>query len=176
MRARGATFIALAFAAILTAVPASAHVTERDVLIAARAIGFIHGLPRGDLDVAIVYVPGNAESEQQAHELADRMGSGLRVGNFVLKPSLLPLDQVGRANVGLFFLTQGAGRDATKVGAASRARKIPCITFDLAQVRAGACTIGVRSTPRIEVLVNRAAAEASGTKFAAVFRMMITEI
>ena len=71
---------------------------------------------------------------------------------------------------------RGCGRASSSGRRASRTRKVPCITFDLAQVRSGACTMGVRAHPRIEVLVNRAAAEASGTEFAAVFRFMITEI
>jgi hypothetical protein len=43
-------------------------------------------------------------------------------------------------------------------------------------VHNGACAVGVRSQPRIEVIVNRAAAAASGIVLSAVFRMMITEI
>jgi hypothetical protein len=75
----------------------------------------------------------------------------------------------------LFFLTQGAGVGANTVASASRARKIPCITFDLAQVRNGACGIGVKSQPKIEIFVNRKAAAESDTIFSSVFRLMITE-
>jgi hypothetical protein len=167
---------ALALAVLLAAGTARAEITETDILVAGRAIGFIETLPRGDVHVGIVYEPGNAQSAQQAHELVALMGPGLRVGNLVLTPSLLPLDQVGRAGVDLFFLAQGVGPDAEKVRAASRARKIPCITFDIAQVRKGTCTMGVRVRPKITVFVNRAAADASGTDLSAVFRMMITEI
>lgn len=168
--------IALAALLALVAGGAWAQVTETDLLVAARAIGFIDNLRPGPLSVGIVYAAGNAQSEQQAHELASLMGEGRRIGSFTLKPVPISIDTLNATRVDLYFLTQGIGAQATKVANVSHARKIPCITYDLAQVRAGTCTIGVRTQPRIEVLVNRAAAEASGTDLAAVFRMMITEI
>ena len=166
----------LTLAALLTASSAWSQVSEMDFLVAGRAIGFIDSLPAGQLNVGIVYLPGNAQSEQQAHELAALMGDGRRVGNYVLKPVPLPVDKLGNGSIGLLFLTQGVGTAAAKVASASRGRKIPCITYDIAQVRAGNCTIAVRTEPRIEVLVNRTSADACGAEFAAVFRMMITEI
>lgn len=166
----------LAAAAVLMAGTAWSQVSETDLLVAGRAIGFIDSLRPGTLSVGVVYAPGNAQSEQQARELAALLGDGRRIGSFTLKPVMLPVDRLNSQRVALYFLTDGVGAEAAKVGTASRTRKIPCITYDLSQVRAGACTMGVRTHPRIEVLVNHAAAEASGTQFAAVFRMLITEI
>lgn len=176
MNFRIAGRVVAAAAVLLLTSAAWAEVTETDFLVAGRAIGFIDNLRPGPLRVGIVYAAGNAQSEQQARELASFMGAGKRIGNFTLKPVLLSVDSLNDGNIDLYFLTQGVGAEAAKVGSATRSRKIPCVTFDLAQVRTGACTMGVRTTPRIEVLVNRAAAEATGTKLAAVFRMMITEI
>jgi len=42
-------------------------------------------------------------------------------------------------------------------------------------VRNGICAIGVQIVPKIEIYVNRAAAEDDDTTFGSVFRMMITE-
>ena len=164
--------LALAFAAI----PAAAEVTQTDMLVAGRAIGFIDNLPRGDVRVAIVYDPDVAQSSQQASEINGLMGDGMRIGSRTLRPVLLPVGQVGSAGAGLYFLTEGVGAKAGAVARASRQRKIPCITFDLSQVRNGNCAMGVQSQPRIEVFVNHAAADASGIVLAAVFRIMITEI
>jgi hypothetical protein len=50
------------------------------------------------------------------------------------------------------------------------------VTTDLNQVRDGVCLMGVRSSPKVQIVVNRAAANASGITFATVFRVMITEI
>jgi ABC-type uncharacterized transport system substrate-binding protein len=168
--------LAIGAVAALLAVPAGAEVTQTDMLVAGRAIGFIDNLKRGDVRVGIVYDPGIAQSSQQAAELGTLLNNGLRIGSLTLRPVMLPAGKSDNGGIDLFFLTEGAGSMAAKVGRASRERKIPCITFDLNQVRNGTCAIGVRSQPRIEVFVNRAAAEASGIELAAVFRMMITEI
>jgi hypothetical protein len=168
--------IALAMFVVCLARPAAAQVTSADLQIAARAIGFIQNLHSSPLDVEIVYDPKNPQSQQQAQQLAGLFGDGLHVGNLLLRPVVTPLDRIGSSNADLYFLTAGMGNAAQRVGQASRQRQVPCITFDLAQVRAGTCTMGVQARPRISVIVNRAAAEASHTEFSAVFRIMITEI
>jgi hypothetical protein len=39
----------------------------------------------------------------------------------------------------------------------------------------GSCVLGLLTRPRIQIYLNRAAADRSNTTFAAVFRMMVTE-
>jgi ABC-type uncharacterized transport system substrate-binding protein len=168
--------IAVILAITLSAMPASAEITQNDMLVAGRAIGFINNLPRGAVRIGIVYDPGIAQSSQQAAELNALMRNGLRIGSLTLIPVMVSIGNFDGNGVALYFLTEGVGAAATKVGRASRDRKISCVTFDLNQVRNGTCVIGVQSRPRIEVTVNRAAAQASGTILSAVFRMMITEI
>ena len=182
MRRKVFQILVIGLAVALFAGPARAQVTQTSLLVAGRTIGFIENLKPGEVQVAIVYDPGVAQSAQQADELRTMMGSGLRIGNFVLKPVMTPVAKLASGGAGgdrrnsLYFLTEGVGAAAANVGRASRARKVACITFDLEQVRNGTCALGVRSQPKIEVYVNRAAAQASGTELAAVFRMMITEI
>ena len=168
--------LAITAITILSSIPAGAEVTQTDILVAGRAIGFIDNLKRGDVRVGIVYDPGIAQSSQQAAELNALMNRGLRIGSLTLKPVMLPAGKSDNGGIDLFFLTEGAGSAAGYVGRIGRERKIPCITFDLNQVRNANCAIGVRSQPRIEVFVSRAAAAASGIELAAVFRMMIKEI
>lgn len=171
-------FAALAIGALVAAlaIPAGAEVTQTDILVAGRTISFIQNLPPGDVRVSIVYDPGVAQSSQEASELNAMMNGGLRVGVFTLNPVMLPVDRVDTGGIALFFLTEGVAAKADKVGQVSRKRKIPCITFDFSQVRNGACAIGAHAQPRIEVIVNRSVAEASGTVLDAMFRMMIKEI
>jgi ABC-type uncharacterized transport system substrate-binding protein len=173
--ARNAVLFALAVGMAVGATPASAAVTQSDVLVAGRAIGFMQKFGAGDLRLGIVYAPDSAQSLQQANELQAILGNQFRAGNIVLRPFLVRLDQIGTANASLFFLTEGMGAAATRIAGASKDRKIPCITFDLAQVRSGACAVGVQSSPRIDVFVNAKAAADSGAVFSSVFRLMITE-
>ena len=167
--------LGLTLAVIIAAGPAYAELTQTDVLVAGRAIGFVEKFGSGELRVGIVFAPDSAQSVQDSNALKAILGNQLRVGNNVLKPVMLRTDQVAGADVGLFFLTGGIGAAAAKVASVSKERKIPCITFDLAQVRDGACTIGVQSRPKIEVFVNRKSAAESNTILSSVFRLMITE-
>ena len=167
--------LALPLALMVGVVPARAQVTRTDVLVAARAIGFISKFGQGDLRVGIVVAPESAPSVQEGNQLKAIFGAELAIGDNVLKPVMLRSDQVANADVMLFFLTEGAGAAGSSVTSASKLRKIPCITFDLAQVKSGACTIGVQSQPKIEIFVNRKAAAESNTVFSSVFRLMITE-
>lgn len=163
-------------AALLCASPiAMSAVSDSDLKVAARALSFMENAPVGTIRVGIVFNPSSPQSAADAAELQRLMAAGLRVGNLTLQPVLVRVDDIGNAQVALFFLTDGAGA-AGQLGEAIRARRLPCITTDLARVREGACAIGVRSSPRVEILVNRAAAEASGVTFSTAFRMLITEL
>jgi ABC-type uncharacterized transport system substrate-binding protein len=144
--------------------------------IIARALSFMSRPLSGDVSVGIAYAPGNSQSAHEAATVQKILSGGLRVGNLSLKPVPLPAGDLGGAKVDVLFLTAGLNSEAQAIVAASRARHIPCVTTDLAQVKSGICTMGVRSQPRVEILVNRAAAAADGTAFSTVFRMMITEI
>ncbi len=156
------------------AMNAMAAVSESDLQIAARALSFMTNAPVGTVRVGIVFNPANPQSTADAAQLEQLMAGGLRVGNVTLQPIQVPIDQVGGAQVGLFFLTEGTG-PAGRLSEVANLKKLPCVSFDLAQVRSGACAIGIHSGPRVEILVNRAAAESSGVSFSTAFRMLITE-
>ncbi len=164
------------FALALLGVPALAQaaISESDLQIAARALSFMANPPTGTVRVGIVFDPSNPQSAADAPQLRQLMANGLRVGNLTLQPVPVPISDASSAQVGFFFLTEGAGA-AARLGDIAKAKQVACITVDLAQVRAGACAIGVRSAPRIEILVNQAAAQGSGVTFSTAFRMLITE-
>jgi hypothetical protein len=71
-------------------------------------------------------------------------------------------------------VTEGVNYAA--VGAAAKAKKIITIGTDAGCVKSGACVMGVATEPKVEITVNRSAAEAVGAAFKAAFRMMIKEI
>ena len=168
--------LALGAAFVLSMAPVWAQVSAMDIQVAGRALSFLAKPLTGDVTVGIVYSLTNAGSQQAAQNLQKQLGSGLQVGNLTLKPELVTVAEAARANVGFFFLTPGLGTEAAVMPDITQAKHIPCVTTDLTQVKAGRCTVGVSSAPKIEIVVNRAAAAASGTAFSTVFRMMITEI
>jgi hypothetical protein len=154
---------------------AQAQFALSDIQIAGRALGFLDKPLHGEVAAGIVYSPANPQSAREAEALRAILGDGLRIGNVTLVPVLVPVAAVGNAKAALFFLTDSVD-DVNRVAEAARARQIPCFTTDLAQVKSGACAIGVRSQPKIEILVNRNTAASTHLSFSAVFRMMITEM
>jgi hypothetical protein len=165
----------LLFCAAFASGSAHAEFTLSDVQIAGRALGFLDKPLQGQVTAGIVYSPANPQSVREAEELKAMLGEGLRIGNVTLKPVLIPIAELQHSSAALFLLTGGV-EDAAALADAARNKRIPCITTDLAKVKGGSCAIGVRSQPKIEILVNRNAAAGSDLKFSAVFRMMITEM
>jgi hypothetical protein len=152
--------------------PLGAAVTPTDLQVAARALSFMEKPLTGALRVGIVYAPESAQSLRQAEDIAKMLGTGFKSGNVELQPTLVKLADVSTAKVDLFFMTEFVGPQPALAALKSR----PCVTTDLNQVRDGVCLMGVRSSPKVQIVVNRAAANASGIAFATVFRVMITEI
>jgi hypothetical protein len=174
---RGSALALVALAWLLVAAPpALADVDAGDMQIMARALSFMAKPLAGEVLVGVVYSPDNAQSVRELESVQRLLGNGLRVGSVTLEPVPVRLGEAGGARPGLFFLTAGLGAQAQPVAAASRARRIPCVTTDLTQVRSGVCAIGIQSRPRVEILVNRVAAAAVGTEFSTVFSLMITEL
>jgi hypothetical protein len=171
---RGARLLLLC-CAVLAFGTAHAQFTMSDLQIAGRALGFLDKPMHGEVTAGIVYSPANPQSMREAGALKDMLGDGLRIGNVTLKPALVTAAEAQHSTAALFLLTDGVD-DLALVADAARVKRIPCITTDLEKVKVGHCAIGVRSQPKIEILVNRAAAAGSQLSFSAVFRMMITEI
>ena len=167
----------MAFAIAFPLSDARADVTPKDLQVMARALGFTEKPATGDVVIGIVYAPGNPQSAKEADDLKAMLGAGLKAGNVTLKPVMIKIDELaGAGDVAAFLLTEGVGADGAKLGAAAKSKKKPCVTTDIAQVQSGACVMGIKSEPKVEIIVNKAAAADSGVSFAASFRMMITEL
>ncbi len=176
-RARGLPWLACLLSFAVAGPPALADWTKTDVQVAARALSFVADPLSGSVRVGIVYTPDSPRSVRQAQGLRGMLADGLRIGGLELRPVLLDAADAASADVDLFFLTEFISPPETPrlLGEGTK-RPILCITTDIAQVRSGNCIMGVRSKPKVEVFVNRAAASATGITFSTVFRVMITEL
>lgn len=168
--------IALFTVLVTLSVPARAGFDDTTLRIAARVLSFMDKPPTGVVTAGIVYAPDNPRSVADAHRLQELLASGLRVGGITLQGTMVKITDDASANVGLLFLTEDVGAAASQLTRVEQTRHIPCITTDLAQVRNGVCAIGVRAEPRVEIIVNTIAANASAVKFSTAFRMLITEL
>jgi hypothetical protein len=167
----------VALAMIVVGAPAHADVTLTDLQIAARALSFVSDPLSGKVRIGIVYASDSPRSVSQAQQLRGMLADGMRIGTLELRPVLLESREVAAADVDLYFLTEYILTDATPpLPGGSARRKVLCVTTDIEQVQKGACVMGVRSRPKVEVFVNRAAAAANDVTFSTVFRVMITEL
>jgi len=142
-----------------------------------RAFGFVESLPQGELKLAVVYDPAVEESAKDAAALRDAVGRGIRSGGRIFVPILVTVSEFETVQgFEVCFLTSGLGAAVAKVSAVVRTQKILCGTFDVAQVEAGYCALGIRTAPKVEIMVNRASADATGVTFDAAFKMLITQL
>jgi hypothetical protein len=160
---------------IMFAVPAHAQLTEVGLQLTARVLGFMERPLTGTVRLGVIYIPNDASSIQGADAVISLLGTGLRAGNLLFTPVRVRIDQAAAAPVDAFFLPDGLGDQAKPIIEAEQKKKVPCITFDLAQVRNGICVLGLQIVPKVQIYVSRVAAANSDTTFVSMFRMMITE-
>ncbi|WP_207483754.1 YfiR/HmsC family protein [Arenibaculum pallidiluteum] len=172
-----AAVLLLALGALVSA-PAWADVGAKDVQVIAKTVGFTTPPLTGQVKVAVVFDAAAAASQKDAEALKGILGAGLAAGAATLVPVMVPVDQVeaGLDGAAIAFVTTGLSAHYDKVFAAAKAKKVLSVSTDAACVQAGRCVMGVKSEPKVEILVNKAAAEASSVAFAPAFRMMISEI
>lgn len=161
---------------LLQATAALAQTDARNLQVLARTLGFMDPAMKGRLSVGILYDPASTAAHRDANALVALFAGGLRSGGLNLEARLVPIGEARSADVDLFLLSRGNGDRAAALVPVLKSRKLPCLSADLDQVRAGHCTIGLQSAPRVEILLNTKLAAASDMAFASVFRMMIKEL
>ncbi len=166
------TGIGLLCCLLVMAVQAHADVSTRDMQVVARAISFLESAHSGEVYLGIIFDPANNRSLQQAAELTDMLSGGFQSGSVTLTPISVPITDLNPGEADLYFLTEFTDVKSTDLPE----RHLPCVTVDLEQVMNGTCVMGIRTVPKVEIVVNRNTAEITGTYFASVFRMMIREI
>ncbi len=152
----------------------ASSMTQKDVQILAKAIGFLEPSPSGPQTVAIVYDPAVPGSKQDADAIAGFFGAGLKAGAAMLNPK--PTELSGLKAGGFVAVIIATGVKPDQVLSATRALHVACITGDSTAIQAGQCVMSVKSDPKVEILISHAAATASGVGFGSAFLMMAHEI
>jgi hypothetical protein len=167
---------ALLVAALVPLAPACAETTAKDAQVIVKAIGFQAAKPGGDVKVAVVFAPDQPESVKDA-EQAKAALEAAKTPTLTPVPVLVPATQLSALDqCQLVFVTAGTAAVRDAVFEAAKARKLLTVSTDAACAQGGKCVMAVKSEPRVEILVNRAAAQASSVEFTTAFRMMISEI
>jgi hypothetical protein len=150
--------------------------TDKDIQVASRTIGFIEPSLTGSVATAIVYDKNNAVSRAEAEQIRAALIAQGAVKAAMLKPQLVDVEALdGLASSKIAFVTSGlSGQQSVIFKEASR-RGIVTISTDMSCVNAGRCVVGVASSPKVQIVVSRAARAATNAKFGAAFMMLITE-
>lgn len=163
-------------AATLPGLAAAAETSRRDLLILARALGFMERPPTGTAELGIAYPGGSAAARAEAERVAEAFGSeGLRAGPLLLRPRLVAAESLAQPSFAALFLIDAALPLASRVAEALLGRGIATVCTDPTTVERGTVVMAVRSEPRVEIVVSRAAAQRAGVSFSSAFRMMIQE-
>jgi len=159
----------------LGSMPAAAEATPQDLQVLVRALGFLERPPTGVAELGIAYPLASVAGRAEAERVAAAFGEGLRAGALTLRPRLIPVEAVGRAQVAALLLTDAALPQAAQVAAALAGSGVPTIATTTTALEGGKVVLVLRSQPRVEILVSRAAAQTAQVGFATAFRMMIQE-
>ena len=166
--------VAVVLAAVaFTGAPAYADVTEKDIQIMGRVLGFIQNGPEGEVRLGIVYNPDSSASKQTAQSIADMMGSGKKAGKVTFTPVVISSSEVSSSGATVVLVLDGV--NITKVVSAVSGKGIVTIGQSRDCLDNKSCVIVVESAPRVEIMVSRFASDATGVSFASAFRAMIKE-
>lgn len=162
----------IALAVLLPPASALAETSAKDMAVASRALGFLEPRLSGTTPVTIFYEAGDGASEADARAIR----SGIANGNgATFQSRLASSSDIGAlAGAKVVFLAAGIRNQPAIFAAAARQRALT-ISSDMGCVKAGRCVIGVRAQPAVEIIVSRAAREASNVNFSRAFLMLVKE-
>lgn len=159
-------------AALLPRAAANAEpLSDRDVQLMARIVGFLEPRPTGTRVVAIAHDPANPASRREAETIAASFGPGLRSGTLTLVPRIVEARSLGMGGFAAIIVAHGT--DLGLVAAASGQLHVPSLAEDDASARSRQVTVVIRTGPKPGVAVNLNAAQSSGVTFAPAFLMMV---
>lgn len=164
-------------AAAISAAWVSAAAAELSMPIAARVVSFSQPTPSGSLLAAIIFQPGNSLSEADATSIERAVGGAHVAGRISIHTRRVSIDALGElSGVRIAFVTTGLKGDYDAIAAAGARGSILTITNDDACVRAGACVVGIASSPRVQITVSRRGAQAAKIRFGSAFLMLVKEL
>ncbi len=150
--------------------------TPKDLKIGIHVIDFVINAPPGRVGLGIVYDARIRESQEDAQTILASLASAELHLPGGLKPALIEIhDLDGSADLRAVIVADRMKANYDQLADYGRRRHTLVISSDLDCARAGKCTVGIASAPRVEVIVSTQQAQASDIQFSEAFRMMVTE-
>lgn len=163
--------------AVLVSGAAHADVSSKDFKLVTKAVGFMKSGPSGSVDVIIVYDGGNAASKSDADALNGVLGGGMTEKGVTYNPVMTDISSLGSVPAGsIVYVANGMSAHHSKIGSAASSAGVLAVSVDRSCVDAGACSMFVSSSPKVEIVLNKGVVDGAGIEFQAAFKMMVTEI
>ena len=154
--------------ALSVCAPAQANTSARELHLIARAIGFVRGMPRGAVDVAVIDGEG-------ADAVMAAMRPGVTAGGVTLFARRVSLDELEQSRVRVIVVPEGQREAHARIASIARRMHAVTASTDLACVQADYCVVGVSAQHSNQIRVSREAAEASDVSFSVAFRVLVSE-
>jgi hypothetical protein len=151
----------------------AASLSGRDVQIIAKAVGFLDPAPSGKV-IAVLYARGEAASKSDAEAIVGLFHGGISSDGGTITAKAIEAGSLGDG-IGYIAIIFAVDAGPAEQRGATR-QKLLTITAVDDLVRSGQVVMAVHSQPRVEIIVNRAAAQAAGIGFTAAFGMLVHEI
>jgi hypothetical protein len=152
------------------------YVTDKDVQVAVRTFGFVYGMPKGDIDIDIIYDPTDAASKNDAQQLQKILADGTTFANRSVKASLVPISSINTAKSRLAYVTHGLQTKHEALLQKVAAEKTLTFSTDFDCVNKKKCVMGVTADPNIKIEISRAASAAAGLEFSQALKLMVREV
>ena len=173
---RSVGFLAAMSLLLTVSSPLSANeTTPTDLAIGIRTIRFLRLPPQDKVEIAVIYDGENKASTEDARAILSWLDANRAIIGVDLVGTLLEIRSLDRlpqyavafvaANMNIQFF-DGIHDFARRNGTLT-------LSSDLTCVHAGKCTIGVKSTPSVEIFVSYQEMKDSGVQFRQGFLMMV---
>ncbi len=172
---RAKAFVTLLLACL--AFPGQGQATTLNELkVGVRVLDFLTAPLRGQVPIAVIYDGSSKASADDALAIQGWLNSGVSSAKAHLVPSLLDGRQLGPAlPFQVVLVASGSAGYFDRIFNLALKSHALVISSDLQCAYEGKCAVGVSSTPRVEVIVNRAVATSCEVEFTEAFRMMVRE-
>jgi len=169
-------FLAILSLLWTVALPLSANATTAtDLAIGIRTIRFLRVPPQEKIEVAVVYDGENKASADDARGILSWLDANKTLIGIELMGKLVEIRSLGKLPP--YAVAIIAANTSTQffdsIHDFARHNGTLTLSADLSCVHAGKCTIGVTSTPSVEIIVSYQAMRDTGIQFRQGFLMMV---
>lgn len=152
------------------------YITDKDLQVAVRTFSFVYDLPKGDIEIEIIYNPNNAVSSNEASQLNKIIAQGIVFAARTLKAKMVPVSEMGSTGSRFAYITHGLQSDYGVLMERARNRQILTFSTDFQCVDSQKCVMGMTADPNIKIEISRTAAAASKLEFSQALKLMVREV